>query len=126
MLSANADNPEGAKALLACLATGEAQVDLPDRPGPDNVAAANGCRHQRYTPSEAAWPRSSAERGSIAQFLDRDTRPDFAGPTGMQGFLRVPVQPGPGPRQLLSGIQAFYDTLPPDEHRPQRSVSQLR
>ena len=52
--------------------------------------------------------------GAIAQFLDRDTRPDFAGPQGMQGFLQDflddPEQDLDG---YLQGIQDFWDTLPP-------------
>ena len=50
----------------------------------------------------------------IAQFLDRDTRPDFAGANGMQGFLQNFLgNPSQDLDKFLSGIQSFYDTLPP-------------
>ena len=49
----------------------------------------------------------------VAQFLDRDSRPDFTGPTGMQGFLRAFLQdPSQDLPTFLGGIQAFYDSLP--------------
>ena len=54
----------------------------------------------------------SAKR--ITQFLDRDTRSDFAGPQGMQGFLQKFLS---GPTQDLAAfqksIQDFWDQLPP-------------
>ena len=51
----------------------------------------------------------------IAQFLDRDTRPDFAGANGMQGFLQTFLgNPSQDLDKFLSGIQAFYDSLPPN------------
>ena len=50
----------------------------------------------------------------ITQFLDRDSRPDFAGANGMQGFLQKFL---PNPTQdttaLQAQIQAFWDALPP-------------
>ncbi len=50
----------------------------------------------------------------ITQFLDRDTRSDFAGPQGMQGFLQQFLA---NPKQDMvayqKGIQDFWDQLPP-------------
>ena len=54
----------------------------------------------------------SAKR--ITQFLDRDTRSDFAGAKGMQSFLQTFLKnPNAGPGRLQTSIQAFWDALPP-------------
>jgi hypothetical protein len=51
----------------------------------------------------------------MAQFLDRDARADFAGPSGMQGFLlEFLSNPDLDLDELLGGIQAYYDSLPPE------------
>jgi heme-degrading monooxygenase HmoA len=48
----------------------------------------------------------------IAQFLDRDTRPDFAGPNGMQGFLQTFLtDPDQDLDAFLGTIQSFWDSL---------------
>jgi multiple sugar transport system substrate-binding protein len=50
----------------------------------------------------------------ITQFLDRDTRSDFAGSNGMQSFLQKFLEK---PSQDLAAyqktIQDFWDSLPP-------------
>jgi multiple sugar transport system substrate-binding protein len=50
----------------------------------------------------------------ITQFLDRDTRSDFAGSNGMQSFLQTFLS---NPSQDLAAyqktIQDFWDALPP-------------
>ena len=50
----------------------------------------------------------------ITQFLDRDTRADFAGANGMQSFLQKFLA---NPTQDLAAyqktIQDFWDSLPP-------------
>jgi multiple sugar transport system substrate-binding protein len=49
----------------------------------------------------------------IAQFMDRDTRPDFAGANAMQSFLlRFLGAPGQDLAALQKTIQAFWDALP--------------
>jgi multiple sugar transport system substrate-binding protein len=63
-------------------------------------------------------PKVSAEvlksAGNIAQFLDRDARADFAGPSGMQGFLLSFLNdPKQDLAKFLGDIQAYYDSLPP-------------
>jgi multiple sugar transport system substrate-binding protein len=50
----------------------------------------------------------------ITQFLDRDSRPDFAGANGMQGFLqKFLAAPTTDTTALQAQIQAFWDALPP-------------
>ena len=54
--------------------------------------------------------------GKIAQFLDRDARADFAGPSGMQGFLISFLNdPNQDLDKFLGDIQAYYDSLPPQD-----------
>jgi len=113
VMAANAANPDGAKALLACLATGAAQ-DIFLVASPNNVAAANDADTSAYSPQQQHMAEIIGSAGAIAQFLDRDTRPDFAGPQGMQGFLQNFLDnPDQDLDSYLQGIQDFWDTLPP-------------
>ncbi len=113
VMAANAANPDGAKAMLACLATGAAQ-DIFLAASPNNVAAANDADTSAYTPQQQRMAEIIGGAGAIAQFLDRDTRPDFAGPQGMQGFLQNFLDnPDQDLDSYLQGIQDFWDTLPP-------------
>lgn len=113
VMAANAANPDGAKAMLACLATGAAQ-DIFLAASPNNVAAANDADTSAYTPQQQRMAEIIGAAGGIAQFLDRDTRPDFAGPQGMQGFLQNFLDnPDQDLDSYLQGIQDFWDTLPP-------------
>ena len=50
----------------------------------------------------------------ITQFLDRDTRSDFAGANGMQSFLqKFLADPKQDLTKYQASIQAFWDQLPP-------------
>jgi multiple sugar transport system substrate-binding protein len=54
---------------------------------------------------------SSAKK--ITQFMDRDTRPDFAGANGMQSFLLTFLKnPNQDLTALQASIQKFWDALP--------------
>ncbi|MFI5262489.1 MAG: hypothetical protein ACHQZR_08050, partial [Candidatus Limnocylindrales bacterium] len=55
---------------------------------------------------------SSAQK--ITQFLDRDSRPDFAGAQGMQAFLQTFLKnPTADTMPLQTQMQAYWDQLPP-------------
>lgn len=113
MLSKAPANVEGAKALLKCASTGEAQLKFLAS-SPNNVAAANDADTSGYTPFQKKMAEIIGGSGAIAQFLDRDTRPDFAGPNGMQGFLQNFLNdPDQDLDAYLGTIQSFYDSLPP-------------
>jgi multiple sugar transport system substrate-binding protein len=110
-LSAKATNPDGAKQLLACLATGAAQNKIL-AVDPSNVGAANDVDTSGYTDVQKKEAALIANSHAIAQFLDRDTVPAFAGPNGMQGLLQNFLS---NPDQDLAAyqqsIQDAWDTL---------------
>jgi len=113
MLSANPKNPEAAKAFLKCVGTPEAQLAYVLTPGVGSVAVSPQADPSGYNTLQAASAEVLLSAGSIAQFLDRDARADFAGPSGMQGsllsFLSDPAQ---DLDSFLAGIQSYYDSLP--------------
>ncbi len=110
-LSQKAANPEGGKALLACLATGAAQNKIL-AVDPSNVGAANDVDTSGYTAVQKKEAELIGASHAIAQFLDRDTVPAFAGPNGMQGLLQTFLS---DPNQDLAAyqqsIQDAWDTL---------------
>jgi multiple sugar transport system substrate-binding protein len=116
MLSANPKNPEAAKAFLRCVATPEAQVAYVTSPGIGSVAVSPTADTSKYTDVQKASADVLKSAGNIAQFLDRDARADFAGPSGMQGFLlSFLTDPAQDLDKFLNDIQAYYDTLPPQQ-----------
>jgi len=113
MLSKAPANPDAAKAFLEFLSTGAAQVEFL-KASPNSVAAGNDADPSGYSAFQKKSAEIIAASGRIAQFLDRDTRPDFAGPNGMQGFIQTFLNdPGQDLDAYLGTIQAFYDSLPP-------------
>ncbi len=113
MVSAKAVNVDQAKAFMEYLSTGEAQgIFL--KSSPNNVAAGKDADTSTYTPFQQKMAEIIGGAQKIAQFLDRDTRPDFAGANGMQGFLQNFLgDPSQDLDKFLSGVQDFYDSLPP-------------
>jgi multiple sugar transport system substrate-binding protein len=111
MVSAKVKNLDGAKAFMEYLSTGEAQgIFLAS--SPNNVAAGNDADTSKYSAFQKKSAEIIASSKKIAQFLDRDTRPDFAGPNGMQGFLQKFLSnPAQDLDAYLKGIQAFWDSL---------------
>ena len=112
MLSKSPRNVTSAKAMLQCVSTGAAQLVFL-KSSPSYVAAAKDADTSRYTPFQQKMATIIAGSNAIAQFLDRDTRPDFAGLSGMQSFLKgFLADPGQDLTAYLARIQAFYDSLP--------------
>ena len=102
-----------AKALLEFLAKGSSQL-IYTTADPGNIAASKDADTSNYNPlqKKAVELIGSAQR--ITQFLDRDTRPDFAGPNGMQAFLlKFLKDPNQDLDKFLKTIQDFWDGLPP-------------
>jgi multiple sugar transport system substrate-binding protein len=113
MLSRSPTNVAAAKTMLQCVSTGAAQLVFV-KSSPTAVAAAKDADTSSYTPFQQTMAAIIGSSNRIAQFLDRDTRPDFSGPSGMQAFLKSFVaNPSQDLTAYLARIQAFYDSLPP-------------
>jgi multiple sugar transport system substrate-binding protein len=110
-IPALAQNVDGAKTLLKCFATGAAQ-DLYTAISTGDVSAANDASTDHYNQIQKKSAEIIAGSSAIAQFLDRDTVPAFAGPNGMQGLLQTFLS---DPDQDLAAyqqtIQDAWDTL---------------
>lgn len=114
MLSKAPRNIDAARKFLKCMSTGAAQIVYLTGNPAAGVAAANDADTSGYTELQKKSAEIIANSGRIAQFLDRDTRPDFAGPNGMQGFLQAWLNdPEQDLDAYLQGIQDFWDSLPP-------------
>jgi multiple sugar transport system substrate-binding protein len=102
---------DAAKAFLEYLSSGEAQITFLVA-NPNSVAAGKDADTSGYTPFQKKSAEIIGASGAIAQFLDRDTRPDFAGPNGMQGFLQTWLtNPDQDMTAFLKSIQDFWDSL---------------
>jgi multiple sugar transport system substrate-binding protein len=92
MMAAEPDNEEGALALLTWFGSADCGTII-NTNDPGQIAANSGADTSMFTDlkNRAVELVSSAE--SIAQFLDRDTRPDFASTVmipALQDFIRNP------------------------------------
>ena len=92
MMSAKPKNEEAAKALLRYIGTGAAQ-DIYLKTDSNDVAAASDASTTNYNALQKKAAELIGATKNIAQFLDRDTRPDFASPVvipAIQSFLKNP------------------------------------
>jgi multiple sugar transport system substrate-binding protein len=92
MISAKAKNVDGAKRLLKYLASAEAQ-NLYLKSDPNNVATNNKADTSGYNALQKKAAELVGGAKHISQFLDRDTRPDFASTVmipSLQTFLTNP------------------------------------
>ena len=113
-LSTYGDNLGGAKKLLACVGTGQAQLAFLAS-NPAYVAAAKNADTSGYTPYQQQMAQIINSSNRVAQFLDRDSRPDFSvGWSGMPGYLASFLSdPNQDLDAYLGSIQGFWDSLPP-------------
>lgn len=92
MMRAKPKNEIGAKDLLRYLAT-PAAVNITVKADPSVIAANEGAEQGGYTALQKKAVTMISEAENISQFLDRDTRPDFAstvvGPS-LQEFVKNP------------------------------------
>ena len=103
-----------AKAFMEFVAKGSTQV-LYWKNAPGSIPTANDADTSQYPAltKKAVEIVSSAKR--ITQYFDRDSRPDYSGPNGMQGFLlRFLANPSQDTTSLQGQMQAFWDSLPPE------------
>lgn len=109
-LDAELDN---AKAYLEFWSKGATQLIMfANQPG--LLPTANDADTSTYTALQKKAVEIVSAAKKITQFLDRDTRSDFAGANGMQSFLQTFLA---DPNQDLAAyqktIQDFWDSLPP-------------
>jgi multiple sugar transport system substrate-binding protein len=92
MLSKSPKNADSAKQLLQYLSTGEAQMTYLAS-DPTSIAAGKDAKTDTYTPLQKKAQEIIGSAKHIAQFLDRDTRPDFASTVmipSLQQFIGKP------------------------------------
>jgi multiple sugar transport system substrate-binding protein len=101
-----------AKAYLEFWAKGSTQ-GLFFQHSTGNIPAAKDADATKYSVLQTKAVQVVGDAKKITQFLDRDTRPDFAGPNGMQGFLLTFLKdPKQDLAKLQGQIQSFWDGLP--------------
>ena len=103
MISAKAKNVEGAKALLKHFAQASAQ-NIATKMDPGTLAAGSKADTSGYSPLQKRGAELVSRVKHIAQFLDRDTRPDFASTVmipSLQTFIDKPNEID----SLLAGIE---------------------
>jgi multiple sugar transport system substrate-binding protein len=101
-----------AKAYMTFWSKGSTQV-LMYKANNGFIPTANDADTSTYDPltKKAVSIVSAAQK--ITQFMDRDTRPDFAGANGMQSFLLTFLKnPTQDTTALQASIQKFWDALP--------------
>jgi multiple sugar transport system substrate-binding protein len=92
MMSRSPRNHDGAVKLLEYLGTAKAQQSWLGS-NPADIATANGVDASKYTQAQADSVKLIQKAAHISQFMDRDTRPDFADPVmlpAIQQFLNSP------------------------------------
>jgi len=92
LMSAKVKNPDGAKALLKYLGTAKAEQTFL-KPNPSDIGTATNYGTSTYTPLQKKSAEVIKSTKNLAQFLDRDTRPDFAYPivqNALNSFLQNP------------------------------------
>jgi multiple sugar transport system substrate-binding protein len=92
MVSKKAKNVAGAKDLMKYLATPEAEL-LFLKSSPNNVATHKDADTSGYTPLQKKCAELVSTAKQVSQFLDRDTRPDFASTVmipSLQSFINDP------------------------------------
>ena len=92
MISKKPKNEDGAKALLKYLASADAQNTYL-KSDPNNIATANDADTSGYSALQKKAVELINGASNITQFMDRDTRPDFASTVmipSIQDFIKNP------------------------------------
>jgi len=102
-----------AKAYMDFWSKGSTQL-LMFQNQPGLIPAASDTDTSTYSDLQKKAAQIVGAAQKITQFLDRDSRPDFAGADGMQGFLQKFLSnPTQDTTALQKQIQDFWDALPP-------------
>jgi multiple sugar transport system substrate-binding protein len=105
---------DAAKAYLEFWSKGSTQgIFFQHQPG--FIPTAKDADTSTYTALQKKAVEVVGNAKRITQFLDRDTRSDFAGPQGMQGFLQSFLKNPTGDLAALQKqMQDYWDSLPPE------------
>jgi multiple sugar transport system substrate-binding protein len=104
-----------AKSYLEFWAKGSTQVTM-WQSAPGFIPAASDADQSSYPALTKKAVQIVSQAKRITQFFDRDSRPDYAGPNGMQQFLlNFLANPTANPSNLQSTMQQFWDSLPPEK-----------
>jgi multiple sugar transport system substrate-binding protein len=109
MMSKKVKNQAGASALLEYIGTAQAEA-LYGKTDPSDVAAATDADTSNYNAIQLASATLIKNSKDIAQFLDRDTNPDFADNTVsamIQSFFTTPKDAA----SLLKGLEGQAKTV---------------
>ncbi|MEO3762448.1 ABC transporter substrate-binding protein [Streptomyces sp. B8F3] len=109
LMSSKVKNEEGARELLKFLATPAAE-DAYLKSDPNNVAVHSGADTSAYSTLQKKAAEMVSNAKQISQFLDRDTRPDFASTVmikALQDFIDDPDDID----GLLGGIESQKKTI---------------
>jgi multiple sugar transport system substrate-binding protein len=102
-----------AKKVMECFGGAAAQAAY-IKLDPNDVSANSKVDTSGYNAFQKSSQDIISKSTAIAQFLDRDTRPDFAGPNYMQAYLqKFLTTPDQDLDAFLKNIQTNYDSLPP-------------
>ena len=117
MMSANSptlqQDMDNAKAYLEFFAKGATQT-LMFQNQPGFIPTANDADTSSFSALQKKAVQLVSSAQKITQFLDRDSRPDFAGAQGMQAFLQTFLKnPTADTTPLQTQMQAYWDQLPP-------------
>ena len=103
-----------AKAFMEFVAKGSTQV-LYWQNAPGSIPTANDADTSTYPALTKKAVQIVSQAKKITQYFDRDSRPDYSGPNGMQGFLlKFLSNPKQDTTSLQGQMQAFWDSLPPE------------
>jgi multiple sugar transport system substrate-binding protein len=110
-VAANGANNAGGKDLIKFAGDMEGVQAMLDT-GVPMTSANKGQDTSSYDPFQTQQLAVMNEAKYITQFLDRDTRPDFAGPVvgpAIQGWFKDPSSVD----SMLESLQSQWDALPP-------------
>ena len=113
MISKSPTNIAADNTLLQCLSTGPAELAFL-KSNTQYIAANRDADTSGYTSVQKQMSTIVAGANKIAQFFDRDSRPDFAGANGMQAFLTNFLKsPNQNLDSYLASIQSYWNSLSP-------------
>jgi multiple sugar transport system substrate-binding protein len=103
------------KAYMEFWSKGSTQLITSKAQGYGIIPAANDTDTSGYSALTQKAVQIIKDAKRITQYFDRDSRPDFAGPNGMQSFLLSFLKNPKGDMKTLQGqMQQFWDSLPPE------------